>query len=146
MRPYEDSFPLNRFIPSLRRLRVPAVQRCYQSRKVILLPSLDKEPLIAPRHLVRTHSVFYSETADSITAFCLFEDRALVAHTLYPRGFQVLEFISLQKISHTEHACNCLSHTPATPTYASHIASLVLKRRYILFSRFYERKWSFFDI
>ncbi|KAG6466685.1 hypothetical protein ZIOFF_074460 (mitochondrion) [Zingiber officinale] len=27
--------------------------------------------------------------------------------------------------------CNCLSHTPATPTYASHIASLVLKRRSI---------------
>ncbi|KAL2931691.1 GRAM domain-containing protein 4 [Bienertia sinuspersici] len=92
MRPYEDSFPLNRFIPSLRRLRVPAVQRCYQSRKVIqaILPSLDKEPLIAPRHLVRTHSVFYSETADSITAFCLYEDRALVTHTLYPRGFQGL--------------------------------------------------------
>lgn len=60
MRPYEGSFPLNRFIPSLRRLRVPAVQRCYQSRKVsqVILPSLDKAPLIAPRHLVRTHSVF----------------------------------------------------------------------------------------
>lgn len=71
-------------------------QRLRKSRKVsqAILPSLDKERLIAPRHLVRTHSVFYSE--DSITAFCLFEDRALVAHTLYPRGFQVLEWISLQ--------------------------------------------------
>ncbi len=67
-----------------------------------------------------------------------------MAHTLYPRGFQVLEFISLQKISHTEHACNCLSHTPATPTYASHIAPLVLD--VLFFFRFYERKWSFFDI
>jgi hypothetical protein len=43
---HEGSFPLNRFIPSLRRLRVPAVQRCYQSRKVsqVILLSLDKAP------------------------------------------------------------------------------------------------------
>jgi hypothetical protein len=42
--------------------------------------------------------------------------------------------------------CNCLSHTPATPTYDSHIATLVLKRRYILFSGFYERKWRHFPL
>jgi len=54
----EGSFPLNRFIPSL----LEAVQRSYQSRKVsqMILPSLDKAPLIAPRHLVRTQSLFVS--------------------------------------------------------------------------------------
>ena len=54
--------------------------------------------------------------------------------------------VLIHLVTDPHQTCNCLSHTPATPTYASHIASLVLKRRYILFSGFYERKWRHFPL
>ena len=54
--------------------------------------------------------------------------------------------VLIHLVTDPHQTCNCLSHTPATPTYASHIASLVLKRRYILFSGFYERKWRLFPL
>ncbi|CAI9778240.1 unnamed protein product [Fraxinus pennsylvanica] len=95
----EGSFPLNRFIPSLRRLRVPAVQRCYQSRKVsqVILPSLDKAPLIAPRHLslLEIHKMLnlVRETVNRLRPFEV--DEASYQKERYPKFF-----VRLKRKSH----------------------------------------------
>lgn len=77
--------------------------------------------------------------AYSIRAFCLFRRQSTRGtHAISARIPSVLIHLVTEDLPH--RTSNCLSHTTAIPTYASHIASLVLKRRYVLFSSGTKRK------
>lgn len=84
------------------------------------------------KHLLSPHGIWLGHKAYSIRAFCLFRRQSTRGtHAISARIPSVLIHLVTEDLPH--RTCNCLSHTAAIPTYASHIVSLVLKRRYILF-------------